>query len=267
MWSRRPTRTSVGRPLDGSLSRDEAPFRDRRRSPPAQVMRLEFLSAERGIMRPAAFDRTEHVYRNDAFAELVKDAVRFFNGTPVLSLPPPVQFLGTGVYAIYYIGQHPLYLRYAQLNRLDYRFPIYVGKAVPAGWRQSRNSDNPHSQSNELFRRLGEHARSIGAVDDLTITDFMCRFVIFEEAGSDMISTIEAALIKLNRPLWNIAVDGFGNHDPGSGRYEQAKSDWDVIHSGRPWAAKCNGRPKTMDTIKKNIDAHMAGIRGRDAIG
>jgi hypothetical protein len=29
----------------------------------------------------------------------------------------------------------------------------------------------------------------------------MCRFVIFEEEGSDMISTIEAALIKLNKPL------------------------------------------------------------------
>ncbi len=55
------------------------------------------------------FDRSEHVYRNDAFAELVKDAVRFFNGTPALTLPPPVPFLGRGVYAIYYIGSNPLY--------------------------------------------------------------------------------------------------------------------------------------------------------------
>jgi hypothetical protein len=29
------------------------------------------------------------------------------------------------------------------------------------------------------------------------------------------------------------AVDGFGNHDPGKGRYKQARSDWDVIHPGR----------------------------------
>ena len=48
-------------------------------------------------MKPQAFDRSEHVYRNDAFAELVKDAVRFFNGTPVHTLPPPESFLGTGV--------------------------------------------------------------------------------------------------------------------------------------------------------------------------
>jgi hypothetical protein len=53
-------------------------------------------------MKPQAFDRSEHVYRNDAFAELVKDAVRFFNGTPVHTLPPPESFLGTGVYALNY---------------------------------------------------------------------------------------------------------------------------------------------------------------------
>ena len=56
-------------------------------------------------MKSKAFDRSEHVYKNDAFAELVKDAVRFFNGTPVHTLPPPESFLGTGVYAIYYTGK------------------------------------------------------------------------------------------------------------------------------------------------------------------
>ena len=61
--------------------------------------------------------------------------------------------------------------------------------------------------------------------------------MIFEDESSDMISTIEAALIKLSQPLWNVALDGFGNHDPGKGRYEQAKSDWDVIHPGRVWVS------------------------------
>jgi len=82
-------------------------------------------------MKPQVFDRSKHVYKNDAFAELVKDAVRFFNGTPVHTLPPPGSFLGTGVYALYYTGRNPLYKRYADLNRLSYDFPIYVGKAVP----------------------------------------------------------------------------------------------------------------------------------------
>ena len=49
-------------------------------------------------MKSRAFDRSEHVYKNDAFAELVKDAIRFFNGTPVHTLPPPEPFLSTGVY-------------------------------------------------------------------------------------------------------------------------------------------------------------------------
>ena len=85
--------------------------------------------------------------------------------------------------------------------------------------------------------------------------------MIFEAEGSDMISTIEAALIKLNRPLWNISIDGFGNHDPGSGRYEQAKSDWDVIHPGRLWAEKCNGRPKAKQRIIDNIELHFKSIK------
>jgi hypothetical protein len=72
-----------------------------------------------------------------------------------------------------------------------------------------------------------------------------------------MTGTIEAALIKLNRPLWNIALDGFGNHDPGSGRYEQARSDWDVIHPGRIWALKCSGSPRKQKEIIENINQHL----------
>jgi hypothetical protein len=208
-------------------------------------------------MKPQAFDRSKHVYKNEAFAELVKDAVRFFNGTPVHTLPPPESFLGTGVYALYYTGRNPLYKRYAELNRLSYDYPIYVGKAVPKGWRQARSSDNVLNQSRELISRLREHSRSITLGDGLSLEDFMCRFVIFEDVGSDIISTIEAALIKLNVPLWNTAVDGFGNHDPGSGRYEQAKSDWDVIHEGRAWANKCNGAHAKNSTIVSKIRLHL----------
>jgi hypothetical protein len=211
-------------------------------------------------MKSAAFDRTKHVYKNDAFAELVKDAIRFFNGTPVHSLPPPEIFLGTGVYAFYYTGRNPIYKKYAELNRLSYNFPIYVGKAVPKGWRQARVSDNKSTQSKELCNRLKEHSSNITAGAELSLDDFFCRFVIFEEESSDMISTIEAALIKLNRPVWNVAVDGFGNHTPGNGRFEQAKSDWDVIHRGRSWAEKCKGKPKSRAAILANIKTHLSSL-------
>lgn len=211
-------------------------------------------------MKQQVFDRNEHVYRNEAFTELVKDAVRFFNGTPVHILPPPISFSGTGVYALYYTGQNPLYKRYAELNRLSYDYPIYVGKAVPKGWRQARASDDTLNQSRELIGRLREHSRSISLGSELSLGDFMCRLVIFEAEGSDMISTIEAALIKLNKPLWNMAVDGFGNHDPGSGRYEQAKSDWDVVHEGRLWANKCNGVHAEKSVIIANILRHLNSL-------
>ena len=214
-------------------------------------------------MKRNIFDRKEHIYRNDAFVELVKDAIRFFNGTPVLSLPPPENFQGTGVYAIYYTGPNKLYERYAELNRLAYSYPVYVGKAVPRGWRQSRISDDETNRSHELFGRLREHSRSINVATGLNLDDFSSCFVIFEDAGSDMISTIEAALIKLNLPLWNIAVDGFGNHDPGKGRYEQAKSDWDVIHPGRIWAEKCKGASKPKAKIISNIKRHLNGLEKR----
>ena len=116
------------------------------------------------------------------------------------------------------------------------------------------------NQSRELCNRLREHSRSIGIASNLSVADFMCRFVIFEDAGSDMIGTIEAALIKLNRPLWNSALDGFGNHDPGKGRYEQARSDWDVIHPGRSWALKCKGTPRAQNTIANNIKNHLNSL-------
>ena len=48
------------------------------------------------------FDRSKHVYKSKAFEEIIKDTIRFFNGTPVHKLPPPENFAGTGVYALYY---------------------------------------------------------------------------------------------------------------------------------------------------------------------
>lgn len=207
------------------------------------------------------FDRSKHIYHNEAFVELVKDAVRFFNGTPVHPLPPPERFLGTGVYALYYTGNNPLYTRYKELNRLVYDFPIYVGKAVPEGWRQSRIHDSDTTQSTALYRRLKEHSRSIKAGDGLCLADFSCRLVIFEKEGSDMIGSIEDTLIKLTQPLWNSCVDGFGNHDPGKGRYEQARSDWDVVHTGRAWANRLNGVSNNKIDVLENIENHLKHLK------
>ncbi len=211
-------------------------------------------------MQRQPFDRRKHIYHSEEFVELVKDAVRFFNGTPVHPLPLQERFLGTGVYALYYTGNSEIYHRYSELNRLAYTYPIYIGKAVPKGWRQSRVSYDTATTSAELYSRIREHSRNLDKVDSIDIQDFSCRFVIFEAASSDMIGTIEAALIKLNKPLWNSALDGFGNHTPGKGRFNQAKSDWDVIHPGREWAEKCTGTPKSKADILIRIAEHLASL-------
>lgn len=202
------------------------------------------------------FDREKHVFRSDAFEEIIKDTIRFFNGTPVHRLLPPVNFVGTGVYALYYIGRSELYKPLYEANRLEFAQPIYVGKAVPAGWRQARVRSEGVS-SHELYRRLCDHANSVNAAENLDVADFYCRFMILENAASDMIGTVEAALIRCYKPLWNSCIDGFGNHDPGKGRYRQAKSEWDILHKGREWAERCTGESATRMEVEAKVRAYL----------
>lgn len=192
------------------------------------------------------FDRSKHVFHSDAFVEIIKDTIRFFNGTPIHRLPPPQNFIGAGVYALYYIGKSPYYKYLYDQNRTSFAQPIYVGKAVPRGWRQARFQQ----AANELYTRLCDHQNSISQAKNLRVDDFHCRFMILEDAAADLIGTVEASLIRLYTPIWNCCIDGFGNHDPGSGRYEQAKSDWDIIHPGRLWADRLKGRHLSLSEIK-----------------
>lgn len=208
----------------------------------------------------ANFDRQEHVYASPDFEEIVKDTIRFFNGTPVYAVPAPERFHGTGVYAIYCVAKSGVYRAFHEINRTSFDIPIYVGKAVPKGWRQGRAGGND-LMSYELHNRIREHSRSIEQGDSLSLSDFHCRFMILEDKESDLIGTVEAALIRKYQPIWNTLLDGFGNHDPGSGRYQQAKSDWDVCHPGRAWAEKCQGKPNSKASILASIGEFMENLR------
>lgn len=200
------------------------------------------------------FDRSKHVFYSPEFEELIKDTIRFFNGTPIQPLPPIESFEGAGVYALYYIGKKGLYKKFHEINRFEFKQPIYVGKAVPHGWRQARINS---SSSNELYRRLCEHAKSISS-SDLRISDFLSRFMILEDAAANLIGTVEAALIRHYQPLWNCQIDGFGNHDPGKGRYNQEISDWDLIHPGRRWAEKCAPSSRQPKDVLNLIKSYLA---------
>ncbi len=164
-------------------------------------------------------------------------------------LPPPSRFIGSGVYGLYYIGRYGLYIKIANLNRDACVQPIYVGKAVLPGWRTARVKD---SETPDLCQRLQEHVRSIQQGADLQSDDFRCRFMILSGVESDLVVPVEAELIRRHRPLWNTVVGGFGNHDPGAGRYNQARSEWDVLHPGRLWAERLTGEsPRREDVIAK----------------
>jgi len=191
-----------------------------------------------------------HKYTSSEFQKIINGAVEFFSSTPVSNLPPNSRFNGTGFYGIYYLGNFPEYLNIAKKNGSEMRLPIYVGKAVPSGWRQARSTDSDNSTA--LYTRLREHSRSISQTN-LSLGDFKCRFIILENEESTLIGTVEAALIRKFNPLWNSVIDGFGNHDPGSGRYEQAVSEWDELHPGRMWVKRLTGARPNIQTIKEKI--------------
>lgn len=199
-----------------------------------------------------SFDYNLHVFSSPQFRSVVDEAIEFFLKTPVHKLPPPDDFPGTGVYALYYAGNLQLYANVSKLNRLKATQPIYVGKAVPPGWRTARSTS---LTAPVLHRRLQEHARSVEQAKNLNLDDFLCRFVILGGVESDLVIPLEAELIRRYKPLWNSVIDGFGNHDPGKGRYNQAKSEWDVLHPGRPWANRLTGPAPRLEDITAKLGA------------
>ncbi len=151
---------------------------------------------------------------------------------PVVNLPPE-PFLGAGVYAIYYGGSFAPYQRIVESNCAGrYAAPIYVGKAVPSGARKGGYGLDS-SPGDALWKRLREHAASIEQANNIELGDFRCRHLVVDDIW---IPLGESLLIDRFSPIWNTLIDGFGNHDPGSGRRNQARSRWDVLHPGRVWA-------------------------------
>ncbi|WP_424183508.1 Eco29kI family restriction endonuclease [Actinokineospora sp. G85] len=139
------------------------------------------------------------------------------------------KMLGAGVYAIYYTGDHELY---QPISASDGERPIYIGKAIAKGGRKGNIDQSRETEA--LWKRLQEHAKSLTEAEDLDAADFVVRYLVVVDV---FIPLAEQVMIQRYRPVWNQVVDGFGNHNPGSGRAKQARSRWDELHPGRPWAA------------------------------
>ncbi len=175
--------------------------------------------------------------------ELGRNAARALMEYPADVLPPGGAFDGAGVYTLHYTGAFPAYAD------IGVDVPIYVGKADPPGRRQGRT----RTSTSVLHGRLQEHAGSIQAASNLDLTDFPCRWLVLDPVW---IGLTEQVLIAQYRPIWNVVVDGFGNHDPGAGRYNQRRSRWDTLHPGREWAPNLRDRGETAADIIAAINVH-----------
>lgn len=161
-------------------------------------------------------------------------------------------FMGAGIYAIYYTGDFQAYRATSQRNKGNrFEAPIYVGKAIPKG---ARKGGVGSATSRALFSRLQEHAESIKCTKTLDIKDFHCRYLVVDDIW---IPLGESLLIAKFAPVWNSLIDGFGNHDPGGGRYEGMRPRWDVMHPGRGWAEKCKPRPEVAKQISKEVEEYL----------
>ena len=84
--------------------------------------------------------------------------------------------------------------------------------------------------------------------------------MLLSGAEADLVVPVEAELSRRYQPLWNTTVDGFGNHDPGAGRHEQAISEWDVLHPGRPWSRKLTGVAPDREAIIEKVLAALEAL-------
>ena len=184
----------------------------------------------------------------------VSDALLQGNARPLGELD---SFVGAGIYAIYNSGAFEPYLPISELNRNGVlAMPLYVGKAVPPGALKGSFGLDADPGS-ALSARLRQHAASIGQSDNLKIEDFDCRYLVVEDIW---IPLGENLLIARFAPIWNKLIDGFGNHDPGSGRYKQVRSRWDVLHPGRRWAERLPDRSESARQISMELETYLRDL-------
>ncbi|TAK20646.1 MAG: Eco29kI family restriction endonuclease [Chloroflexota bacterium] len=174
-------------------------------------------------------------------------------------LPIGARFDGAGVYALFYRGD---FEPYRPISSSDATVPIYVGSAVSAGTRKGiiEAPDDFVAIGPVLFRRLQHHVRALTATPNLRIDDFLCRFIVVRPLWTEM---VERFLITHYRPIWNLVLDGFGNHDPGAGRHQGEVPWWDAMHPGaRKWAARLRQTRGEADA-RERLRAHLTSRENR----
>jgi hypothetical protein len=167
-----------------------------------------------------------------------------------LPLADVASIKGAGVYVLYYTGP---FAAYAGIN--DGQKPIYIGKAIPKGGRKGGLTKDS-SIGKPMADRLGQHASSIDECSNLELADFQVRYLMLDDVW---IPLGENMLIETFKPVWNRAIDGFGNKDPGKRRSKQYKSPWDVLHPGRNFTIKLADSGLTSDFVEQRVADYFAG--------
>ncbi len=179
-----------------------------------------------------------------------------FIGLAMISQPrAPLEtverFYGSGIYALYYNGDHG---RYPPIKGTE--TPIYVGKADP----RSDTAKQPIEQGEPLFTRLKDHRRSIrNASETLRVDDFEYRSLVVQSGWQ---GAAEDYLIHLFRPVWNNETGvcyGLGKHGDDPRTRANKRSPWDTLHPGRDWAGRdpnmVDAKPR--DQIEAELKAHF----------
>lgn len=173
-------------------------------------------------------------------------------------------FDGSGVYALYYVGDFPLYRPLAQLcthlGREDHlglgphAVPIYVGRSSAGSGRYGKLKTEG---SRVLYKRISDHRRSIKAASELNLDHIRVRYLRVRDVW---VPLGEVGLLQQFTPLWNVVLDGFGNKAPGSGRERQKRSTWDTLHPGRPAAMKLPENEEPIASIEDRVARAVAAI-------
>ena len=186
------------------------------------------------------------LYDSFTYETLMAGIVIRFERQPLMSLAEEISIQGPGIYSLFYNGAHEAYKSISQTSR-----PIYAGKAIPPG---SRRGDEGDVRARVLQRRIREHQVSIREAENLEVEDFAFRSLAVVPAW---INLSERAVIQHYRPVWNACLDGFGDHNPGSGRLSGERSWWDTLHPGRTWADSLQDN-KTADEARDRVSEFLS---------